>query len=325
MRAWTVVAPNSEANLVLQTLPIPAPGPGQVQVEVKAVGLNPVDYKLAQSGYPTWHYPHVLGLDVAGVVTALGAGVSGFAPGDRVAYHGDLTKPGGFADVAIADVRALARMPSTVSFEAAAALPCAAMTAYHALTRRIQALTTQTVFVQGGAGGVGGFAVQLAALLGYTVYASASLVNHDWVKSLGASVVIDYHHQDVTAAMLALTDGVGVDAVIDTVSKETAVKAFDFLAFGGHLVSLLGQVNPPGPDLVHAFSVSEVTLGGAYIANHAPSIESLGVMLSELLLLVAAGKLKPNVAETLTIADIPAGLAQLQTRHVRGKLVATWV
>lgn len=324
MHAWTLVNPNEKASLHWQDMPIPKADKGQVQVEVKAVGLNPVDYKLAISGFPSWTYPHILGLDVAGEVTALGDGVTEFRLGERVAYHGDLTKPGGFADFAVADARALAHIPDAVSFEAAAALPCAAMTAYHALTRRINALKTQTVFVNGGAGGVGSYAVQLAALLGYTVFASASEVNHDYVRHLGATAVIDYHQEDLTKAVLALTDGVGVDAIIDTVSKETATRALDFLAFGGHLISLLGQINAPSEDFIHAFSISEVTLGGAYIAKHAPSIVDLGVMLSELLLLVASGRLDPMVAEILTPADIPDALARLQTRRVRGKLVVSW-
>lgn len=324
MHAWTVISPNEAADLSWQAIPKPQPGEGQIQVEVRAVGLNPVDYKLAMSGYPSWTYPHVLGLDVAGVITALGPGVTGFQLGERVAYHGDLTKPGGFADYALADARVVARIPTSVSFETAAALPCAALTAYHALTRRINALKTQTVFVNGGAGGVGSFAVQLAALLGYTVFASASIANHDYVKSLGASAVVDYQQSSMKTAILALTNGVGVDAVIDTVSKETATEALDFLAFGGHLISLLGQVIPPPVDFIHAYSITEVTLGAAYIAKHAASITDLGVMLSEVLLLVASGRLKPTIAEILTPAELPSGLAQLQTRRVRGKLVVSW-
>lgn len=324
MHAWTVTSPNATAGLLWQELPTPKPGPGQVQVEVKAVSLNPVDYKLATSGYPSWAYPHILGLDVAGVITALGEGVTDFQLGERVAYHGDLTKPGGFADFALADARAVARIPTPVSFETAAALPCSAITAYHALTRRINALKTQTVFVNGGAGGVGSFAVQLAALLGYTVYASASAANHDYVQSLGASVVIDYQQASIKTSVLALTHGMGVDAVIDTVSKESATEALEYLAFGGHLISLLGQVMPPPVDFTHAFSISEVTLGAAYIAKHAASITDLGVMLNELLLLVASGKLTPTIAEVLTPAELPSGLVRLQTRRVRGKLVVAW-
>lgn len=324
MHAWTVLTPNENATLSWQELAKPQALPGQVLVEVKAVGLNPVDYKLAMSGYPTWTYPHILGLDVAGVVAEVGEDVTDVSVGERVAYHGDLTKPGGFADFALADARALARIPSKVSFEAAAALPCAAMTAYHALTRRINALKTKTVFVNGGAGGVGCFAVQLAALLGYTVFASASINNHEFVKSLGAIAVIDYQTESLRDAIFALTDGVGVDAVIDTVSKETAEKALEYLSFGGHLISLLGAVNPPAVDFIHAFSISEVTLGGAYIAKHRASINDLGVMLTELLLLVSAGKLNPMIADVLKPADLPEALAKLQTRRVRGKLVVAW-
>lgn len=324
MRAYTVAAPQEAWLLTLTEQAKPTPAADEVLVEVKAVGLNPVDYKLAMGGFPTWHYPHILGLDVAGVIAEIGPAVTGFQVGDRVAYHGNLTKPGGFADYALADHRALARIPSTVSFEAAAALPCAALTAYHILTRRVNAQKTRTVFVNGGAGGVGGYAVQFAALLGYQVFASASTVNHDYVHSLGASAVIDYKQTDLKKAVLELTQGVGVDVVIDTVSKATAKAALDYLAFSGHLISLLGQIHVDLPDLKHAFSISEVTLGGAYIANHAPSIRDLGVMLTEVLCLVGTGKCDPLLGQVLSMQEIPTGLKQLQTGHTRGKLVALW-
>jgi len=130
---------------------IPKPGKGEVRIRVHAAGLNPVDYKVAASGNPYWTYPFILGLDVAGTIDAVGEGVSDWKAGDRVFYHGDLTKPGGFAEYAITTAHTIASIPHDVTFEEAAALPCARMTAYQALHRKPYVQSGQTILIHGGA------------------------------------------------------------------------------------------------------------------------------------------------------------------------------
>ena len=123
MRALILNEPGPVESLCVSDVSDPQPGPGEIRVQVAAVGLNPVDYKLAGRGNPNWCYPHVLGLDVAGTVDALGEGVTEWRVGDRVFYHGDLSKPGGFAELAITTAHTTAAIPDSVSFVDAAALP----------------------------------------------------------------------------------------------------------------------------------------------------------------------------------------------------------
>lgn len=218
----------------------PAPDKGEILVEVHAVGLNPVDYKTATGGHPNWTYPHILGLDAAGVVAEVGEGVTQWNQGDKVVYHGDLTKKGGYAEFAVTNAHTASRIPEGVTFEDAAALPTAGYTAYQALHGKLPLSQLNTIFIHGGAGGVGGFAVQLAKLAGKQVITTASLHNHEYVKSLGADFVVDYRTEDIPSKMSLITDGRGVDAVIDTISRQSATEALDLIAFSGHIVHIAG-------------------------------------------------------------------------------------
>ncbi|MDW8518532.1 alcohol dehydrogenase catalytic domain-containing protein [Priestia flexa] len=134
----------------------PVPGEGEVLVQVHATALNPVDYKTATGGNPSWSYPHILGLDVAGVVEEVGANVTDIQVSDRVVYHGDLTKKGGFAEYAVTTAHTVSVIPEGVSFEAAAALPCAGYTVYQALFSKLHIEEGQFILIHAGAGGVGG-------------------------------------------------------------------------------------------------------------------------------------------------------------------------
>jgi NADPH:quinone reductase len=192
MKALLLDHATGHQDLYLGVLPTPVPQAGELLVQVQAVGLNPVDYKLAAMGWPTWTYPHVLGLDVAGVVTEIGAGVTDFQIGDRVFYHGNLRKQGGFAEFATTVAHVVSPIPEGMTFETAAALPCAGFTAWHALHERLHIEQGQTVLIQGAAGGVGGFAVQLAHLAGCRVIATCSSGNIDFVRGFGADEIIYY-------------------------------------------------------------------------------------------------------------------------------------
>ena len=157
MKAWLLPRPGSWRDMVFGDAPEPSPAQGDIRVAIHAVGLNPVDYKIARMGHPDWRFPHILGLDVAGVVDAIGSSVTQWQPGDRVFYHGDLSKPGGFAEFAVTTAHTVAHIPDGMSFVDAASLPCAGLTAYHALHRRLHVRAGQTILVHAGAGGVGGF------------------------------------------------------------------------------------------------------------------------------------------------------------------------
>lgn len=323
MKALVLDQPGSAETLRVAEIPDPQPGSDEVRVRVRAVGLNPVDYKLAESGFPSWEYPFILGLDVAGVVDAVGDAVTDWKVGDAVYYHGNLAKPGGYAEYAIAPAIALAPLPDGVSFPEAAALPCAGFTAYQALYRKLHVQPHQTILIHAGAGGVGSFAVQLASLTGLQVISTCSPHNFDCVRQLGATHVLDYCSEDIPSRVREITNGRGVDAIVDAVSSESATIGLEMLAFNGGMACIAGL-----PDFTKfqpftkAPSIHEVALGGAHLSRDRNAIEDLARMGRELGTLVSEQKVKPMLEEVISLEAIPDALVRIKGRHVRGKIVA---
>lgn len=309
-------------DLHVGEIPVPEPGAGEIRVRVNAVSLNPVDYKLAGRGHADWAWPHVLGLDVAGVVDAVGAEVDQWAEGDRVFYHGDLSKPGGYAEYAITTAHTTARIPDEVSFRDAAAIPCAGLTAYEAVVRRLNVQPDHIVWMQGGAGGVGGFGIQICANIGATIITTSSGRNQDFVKSLGADHAIDYTSEDVVARIMEITGGRGVDRVLSAVDVTTSDQAIQALAFRGGVACVAGLPTFNENTFNGARSVHLVAYGGAHMSTNRAAQVDLAKMAEEMIALVAAKKIDPMVEQVIGLDGIPAGLAQLETRRVRGKIVA---
>lgn len=323
MKALLLDQPGPPHTLYVSERPEPHPAAGQVRVKVYAAGLNPADYKFAQRGVSSWKYPHILGLDVAGVIDEIGEGVTQWQVGDSVYYHGDLSQPGGFAEWAIATAHAIAPLPSQVSFNEAAALPCAGFTAYQSLHHKLHIESGQTVLVQAGAGGVGGFAVQLATLAGSRVIATCSAENFDWVRQLGAADVLDYQTEYIPSKVREMTDGRGVDAIIDAVGSATATDGLEMLAFGGGIACVAAL-----PDLSRfqsfgkALSVHDIALGGAYLAGDRIAQAELALLGQKVGKLVSDRAISPMLQEVIRLEDIPDALTRLSQRHVRGKIVA---
>ncbi|OIK12222.1 zinc-binding dehydrogenase [Bacillus sp. MUM 13] len=326
MKALLLKDKNLWREMKVEEIKIPAPKEGEVLVKVHAAGLNPVDYKTATSGNPAWTYPHILGLDVAGTIEEVGEGVTAWKIGDRVVYHSDFRKRGGFAEYGMTTAHTISRIPDSVSFEDAAALPTAGYTAYQALFRKLPMEHIHTILIQGGAGGVGGFGVQLAKNAGKTVISTASVHNHDYVRSLGADYVIDYKNEDVKAKVMDITNGRGVDAVLDTVSRESATRSLDLIAYGGHLAHIAGE-----PDYTHiksftkVISYHEVALNANHHQNDITAEKDLAKIGDELLQLVAQGKVSSLLERTISLEDVPQALADISERHVKGKIVAKLV
>jgi len=321
MKALLLDQPGSLDTLYVSDVPEPHPAAGEVRVKVQAVGLNPVDYKLAQNGFARWHYPHILGLDVAGLIDEVGADVTQWHVGEPVYYHGDLSKPGGFAQWAIASAHAIAPLPHNLSFEEAAALPCAGFTAYQCLHYKLHIQRGQTILVQ--AGGVGGFAIQLATHHGLRVITTCSASNFDWAYQLGAAEALDYHDPDLSTKVQEMTNGRGVDAIVDTVSAATATMGLGLLAFGGGIacVAALPDLNQ-FKSFGKALSVHDVALGGAYLSGDQLAQEQLAQIGREFGQLVSDRVINPMLQEVIRLEDIPTGLQRLAERHVRGKIVA---
>lgn len=302
-------------------LPVPQPGPNEARVKVHAVGLNPVDYKLV--GKPAAVYPVVYGLDVAGVVDALGEGVANVKVGERVHFFANLLKQyGGFAEYSITDAETLIPLPDDVSFVDAAALPTAAWTAYQALHYRLHLHKGQTIVVTAAAGGVGGFAVQFAKLAGLKVIGTCSTKNKDFVLSLGADHVIDYTTENIPQRVKELTNGIGAEGWIDLVDSNSATEGLSTLAFGGTLVACVGTPDiTKVPMFPRALTLSHVFLGQGYGAHRAAQLElkEIGERVLDLLI---QKKLNTLVGEVIELKDVPDALHRLKERHVRGKIVA---
>jgi len=324
MKAVLLDRPGAPDTLRVGDIEKPEPGPGEIRVKLHAASLNPADYKIMGGGLPGWTYPHIPGLDGAGVVDAVGPDVTAWKAGDRVYYHGDMTKRGAFAEYAVTSAATAALIPEGVSFAEAASIPTAGLTAYQALNRKMHLSAGRTLLVHAGAGGVGGFAVQYAASIGARVIATASRANHEYVRSLGAEEVVDYSSESLRDRVMAWTDGQGVDAALNAINRATAQADLELLAFGGQLACIAGA-----PENVadfkpssKTFSVHKLMLGGAY--GHPKAEAELGALAREFIALYRERGFRSLVGETIALEGVPEALTRLSGRHVRGKIVVTF-
>ncbi|WP_321915175.1 zinc-dependent alcohol dehydrogenase family protein [Paraburkholderia sp. J11-2] len=313
-----------DGPLELATLDRPQPQTGQVLVRIHAAGLNPLDVKIraGKADHAKHPLPLVLGIDMAGVVEAVGAGVTRFAPGDEV--YGMTGGVGGIqgalAEYAAVDADLLARKPANLSMREAAALPLAFITAWSGIVDRAHLAAGQSVLVQGGAGGVGHVAVQIARALGAEVFATGSARNMDVISQLGATPV-DYGSFSVEQYVQAHTAGAGFDLVVDTVGGKTLDASFAAVKHYGHVVSALGW----GTHALAPLSFREATysgvftlyplLSGKHRAHH-------GEMLAEATRLAEAGKLAPRVdARRFAFADAESAYGAVADGSAASKIV----
>jgi len=305
-------------------------GPGQVLVRVHASGVNPLDAKIAagKADHARVALPAVLGIDLAGAVDSVGAGVQGFAPGDRV--YGMTGGIGGIqgslAEYAVADARLLAPMPAHLSMRDAAALPLIFITAWEGLVDRARLNVDgkgKKVLVHGGAGGVGHMAVQLAVALGAEVYATGRAGQRERIEGMGA-VFIDYRAATVEDYVQQYTGGEGFDVVYDTVGGATLDASFKAARhYHGHVVSCLGWgTHALAPLSFRAATYSGVftllpLLSGRGRANH-------GAIMREAGKLIEVGQLKVMLDPTrysFDAASVGAAHQALTNGQARGKLV----
>jgi NADPH:quinone reductase-like Zn-dependent oxidoreductase len=282
--------------------------PDGILVRVRAAGVNPVDAKV-RGGYMAerlpFHFPLIPGWDVAGVVEQAGAAVTSFRPGDEV--YGYIRRHhlqfGTYAEYATATDTFFAPKPPELSFEEAAALPLAGLTAHQSL-ETVGVRGGETLFLAGGAGGVGHLAVQLGVARGARVIATASARNQDFLRELGAEP-LDYAAGDVPARVRELTDDGGADAALDLFGGERREEAFAALRLGGRLVS----VAQPPPERREGYE------------THYVFVRPDGDELRELADLVAAGQLRPHVEEVFPLERAAEAHERIEEGHVRGKLV----
>jgi NADPH:quinone reductase-like Zn-dependent oxidoreductase len=307
--------------LALEDVEVPTPVEGEVVLRVVAAGVNALDWHLV-TGVPWLVRLTGFGLlrprsgragrDVAGVVEAVGPGVARFAVGDEVLG----TCAGSLAEVAVAAEHRLVPKPPSLSFEHAAALPIAGITALEALRDVAAVRAGQRVLITGASGGVGTFAVQLAVALGAEVTAVCSGRNVELVRSLGAGEVVDYTHEDWTAG------GRRYDAVIELAGRPSLAAVRRCLTDGGiHVLSggEGGRLLGPVPRGLRAMAVAAVTRTRARLFLATERAETL----AELVGFVERGELTPVIERTVAFVDAPAAVEHLRQGHTRGKTVVT--
>ncbi|MGF1756784.1 zinc-binding dehydrogenase [Photobacterium sagamiensis] len=322
MKAWKLTLPEGLACLKLTTAPIPTPSAGEVCVKVAAVGLNPMDYKLACWGYATWQYPQIIGLDVTGTVVNVGRDVINFKPGDRVLFFADPRSAGGFAEYATCKAMAVSRIPDTLEFHHAAALPCAGYSAWLAVYDKLRIEASQQIAITGAGGGVGGFAAQLAKLAGATVFAIAEKKHHQRLLGYGVDAVIDPDKENVAMRLFELTEAQLLHSVIDCVSAKSGSIMSALIRYNGQIVMVADQFNQvPLLATTKALSIHEVALHGTFAHGTAEHIHHLADIGNSLSNLVAEGKLDPMVEQVLPFEQLTDGLQQLKDHRHSGKLV----
>jgi NADPH:quinone reductase-like Zn-dependent oxidoreductase len=277
--------------------PDPHPGPGQIRVRVRAVGINPIDWKV-RSGMMGGDLPKVTGQEVSGVVDEIGDGVTGIAAGDEV--FGPAAGGGGAAEYAL--LEHYARIPATLDFAGAAALPVAVETAARTLDL-MQVGEGQTVLVNGAAGAVGIATVQLARERGARVIGTASPGNHEYLRSYGAE---------------ATTYGAGLVERVREIAPDGVDKAIDD-AGGGALPALVELAG--GPDNVVTIADYEGAQQTDVTMSGGPGSVRAWYALGQAAELIEAGRFSLPVAQTFPLEQIAEAHALSETRHVRGKLV----
>ncbi len=304
MKAVRIESYGSADVLRFGDAPRPKPSAGEILVQVKATSVNPFDCAARAGymhGYFNYAFPLILGLDAAGVVAEVGAGVTQFKIGDQVYARLNPARNGGYAEFALASAGEAAAKPKTLDFVQAAAVPHVALTAQSMIDAASLA-NGQTVLIHGAAGGVGHVAVQLAHLLGAKVIGTASAANQSFLKELGVDVAVDYNASPFESIAH------GVDAVFDTIGGETQARSWATLKPGGILVSI---VQPPSQEAADAV--------GARLA-FAGFMGSGGELLAKFAGLIDAGKLKIKVSHTLPLAEAQSAHTLVEARHTQGKV-----
>jgi putative PIG3 family NAD(P)H quinone oxidoreductase len=323
VKAVIVAEPGGPEKLQLVDLPDPMPGPGEVAITIHASALNRADLLQRRGSYPPpAGTTEVLGLECAGVVTELGSGSSGSVRvGDRVMV---LLGGGGYAERVVVPESLLMKVPEALSFEQAAAIPEAFLTAREALFAAGNLLPGESVLVHAAAGGVGSAAVQLAHAHGAHVFATAGgAAKCAWVRALGADSVIDYKSQDFAAAINAETRGRGVDVILDFIGAAYAEQHAACLALRGRQV-LLGVMGgaQASVNLGRLLQKRQSLLGVVMRSRSTQEkIELTRAFVRTTLPLFGKGRLEPLVDSVFLLADVARAHERMEANQNLGKIV----
>jgi NADPH:quinone reductase-like Zn-dependent oxidoreductase len=282
--------------------PDPVAGPGQVVVDVAAASVNGADWRVRAGQYGEGKFPLILGRDFSGTVAAAAADVSDLKVGDPVFGVLEAGREGAYAEKLAIGAAIIARKPNALSHAEAAAVALTGLTAVISVETTLKLQRGETILIQGGAGGVASFAIQLAKHIGARVISTTSAGNVDYVRGLGTDEVIDYTAQDFVSVVK------GCDAVFDTVGGEVATKSFAVLRPGGRAAFIASGPTAPKPER------SDVTSLRPAVGRSRPPLERIGE-------LVAAGAVRPPDIELFPLSQAAEAHRISQGRHFRGKLV----
>jgi NADPH:quinone reductase-like Zn-dependent oxidoreductase len=304
MKAMLLTQHGGPEMLRMGDAPDPEPKPGEVVVDIHAASVNGADPKVRRGGgnYQLSKFPHILGRDFSGVVSALGPGVSDLNVGDAVFGVLDAGHEGTYAEKLAIKAALVAKKPDNLSHADAAALSLISLTALTALEDTAHLKAGETILIQGGAGGVAGFAIELAKHIGATVITTASAKNHDYVRRLGADRVIDYNKEDFSKI------GPICDVVFDTVGGSVRGRCYKVLKPGGRLIWIA-----PAPE---GFQVPRDD-----VETLRPNVKRDRAHLERMLALLAAGAVRPPEITRYKLADAAKAHEVSEGRHLRGKLV----
>ncbi|UUZ75035.1 quinone oxidoreductase [Polaromonas sp. P1(28)-13] len=298
------------------------PGPGQVRLRHVAVGLNYADTYFRNGTYPI-PLPNGIGVEAAGVVQAVGEGVSNVAVGDRVTYTGFLNTLGAYSTERLIPADPLIKLPEAISFETAAAMTMRGLTSAYLMRRIYPFKAGDTVLLHAAAGGVGLIVSQWAKLLGLTVIGTVSTeAKADVARAHGCDHTINYSHEDVAKRVRELTNGVGVNVVFDSVGRNTFMASLDSLKRRGLMVCVgtaSGTIPPFDPQLLAMKGSLYLTRPALadYIADPAEKAELGGEIFGH----VAAGRIKIEINQHYALQDAVQAHRDLESRKTTGSSI----
>ena len=329
MNAMLMTEPGGVDVLKLMAQPMPQlSNPKQLLIRVRAAGVNPLDTKIRKQHffYPN-NLPVTLGVEGAGVVEKTGGKVTRFNVGDEVYFFGNGlgAEPGAYAEYTVIEEDYAARKPTKLSMVEAAALPVVLITAWEALVDRIALRSGEKILIHAGAGGVGHIAVQLARVRGASVATTVSGEEKaQFVRSLGAELAIEYRQQDFVQEALRWTNGVGVDAVLDTVGGPTFCKSFDALRLYGRMATLLStacEVADINKARLRNLSIALVQMSAPLFLGNAEARRAQTRILESCASLLDQGELKVSVSSVLPLRDAATAHRMIEEGHTAGKIV----
>ncbi len=284
-------------------VPDPVAGPGQVLVDVHAASVNGADWKVRSGHYaPITTFPYIPGRDFSGVVSALGTGVSDLKAGDPVFGVVEVTGEACYAEKVAIRSAIVAKKPDSLTHIEASSLALIGLTALVSIEDTLQLKSGETILIQGGAGGVAGFAVQVAKHIGARVITTASAANHDYLRKLGADQIIDYTKQDFTKIVS------GCDAVFDTVGGDVVNRSFAVLRPGGRAAFIGSGPTAPVPPRSDVVSLR-------------PKVGRDRAHLERIVALVTGGAVRVPEIKVYPLSEAAAAHRLSEGRHLRGKLV----